>query len=654
MKAPYIRSIDGIRAFAVTVVILYHLFPAVAQNGFLGVDIFFVVSGFVITRSFWYWGPTGRVSFILEFYARRLKRLFPALAVCILISSVLITLSAVVDRAFFYTAAAAMAGAANLLLYYLQRDYFAIDSQLNPFQHTWSLGVEEQFYLVFPLLALVLGIVGGQGKGRSAATLRWLFGLGLASAFAFVAAARWDAMAAFYLPVFRLWELLAGAIAFLMSDRVPRLPSAVLHGCMAAILLVVLWPVLDSAFAVVLLVILTAAVLSQSEISTEAAANRMLASKGPSFIGRISYSLYLYHWPLYTLARLTLGHSGVVLLLVLVATFLLSVLSYRFVETPFRRGWSRLPDFGVIAAAAVVTVGLSLSVAYVVPALATERGRLVSSVFWSFEVPEVPAWPRVDCHGKRSVASYEKPLDHCLGDSSNGLSGDVFLVGDSHAAQLIPALPVLQREAGRDLHFLNTGSDEDFPRAFWATPAIPSDWILEHILRVADPGDLLVVTFHRGRLHESRVRHIPLTEEAELNEKSHNFIASMRPWLKRLEAQGVQVVFAGDTPQLAFLTAVETCWFQSQLFGANECAVTVRQDLHTRYRQNRVFETLAAEFPNVHFYDPTAYFFGDSGVFDPIAPDGRYRMIDDNHLTMEFAQSLSGDLRGFLVSQGLR
>lgn len=163
----YRPEIDGLRALAVVAVVINHLDARMLPSGYLGVDIFFVISGYVITASLAQRPVQGWRDFVVQFYGRRLRRLLPALLVFVLVSAVLICLFNPDPADALRTGLAALVGVSNLYLLRQATDYFAPDVALNPYTHTWSLGVEEQFYLLYPLLVWLSGLaLGKQGARR--------------------------------------------------------------------------------------------------------------------------------------------------------------------------------------------------------------------------------------------------------------------------------------------------------------------------------------------------------------------------------------------------------------------------------------------------------------------------------------------------------
>jgi peptidoglycan/LPS O-acetylase OafA/YrhL len=218
-RSEYLPWIDGLRAIAVLAVMLYHLRNEWLPGGFAGVDVFFVISGFVVSASVARWDRGGLGSFLMYFYARRIQRIAPALIACLLVTTVVSCLfipnawlSSAVDRTGLF----AFIGMSNLFLAFQNENYFAPSAEFNPYVHTWSLGVEEQFYLLFPLLFFAWT---RSSRGR-------VMSLAYCLAAALVASlvdAWWrstsNPAAAFYLITTRFWELAAGVLMFQLLHR---------------------------------------------------------------------------------------------------------------------------------------------------------------------------------------------------------------------------------------------------------------------------------------------------------------------------------------------------------------------------------------------------------------------------------------------------
>ncbi|ATF32021.1 acyltransferase [Burkholderia thailandensis] len=366
-KTAYLPYIDGLRAWAVLSVMLYHLDARWLPGGFSGVDIFFVISGFVVSASVADRGSMSFGQFLLFFYARRMRRILPALVAVLLatalISTLFIPASYLSDRNRT-TGLLAFFGLSNVILGAPGGDYFSPKAEFNPYTHTWSLGVEEQFYLLFPLLFRTW-LAGGKRRYVSTA----LFAAGLCASLAWSV---WTGPAkhaqAFYLIFGRFWELAAGVLLYQCVARFGRSPGkpaaraaaafgigaglwasaiAVLAGCVAS--KPALYPFPGAIVPVAGTLGLLGLLHGRARAGPIAA---VLEHRALRFVGRMSYSLYLWHWPVFVVFRWTAGlDSAGSKASALLMAFALASASYRFVETPLRRGAAarRAPRFAVLA-----------------------------------------------------------------------------------------------------------------------------------------------------------------------------------------------------------------------------------------------------------------------------------------------------------------
>jgi peptidoglycan/LPS O-acetylase OafA/YrhL len=429
-SSKYRPDVDGLRAVAILLVLHFHAFPAAMPGGFVGVDVFFVISGFLITGIIARELEQGRFS-LLTFYIRRVRRIFPAL---------LVVLAVVLVFGWLWMLPAAFAQlgidvfasagfAANIALL-LQSGYFDVESAKKPLLHLWSLGIEEQFYLAWPLL-LMLAVRLRLPIVAVAATL------GIASFILNVALIGSHPIATFYLPFTRAFELLLGAVLACSWDRVDQGHRASeIRGWLGASMIVAAAALLNSHSAfpgwwAILPVAGTALLISAPGAWV---CRVVLASPPMVWIGLISYPLYLWHWPLlvfgaaFKFTPLTLIERE----LALIASVLLSWATYRFIEKPIRFG-QPTPRKVAGLCAAMVLVGIV-------------GGAVVWGGGFDFRLPaEIRAMASVPTQAKRWRV-HECMLDlsvetNFAADCADRDSRPLVLVwGDSTAGALIPGL----------------------------------------------------------------------------------------------------------------------------------------------------------------------------------------------------------------------
>ncbi|OFC72443.1 acyltransferase family protein [Alteromonas confluentis] len=341
MKSAYIPAIDGLRALAVIAVMIFHLQGSFLPGGFTGVDIFFVISGYVVARSLAAREPGNFSSYIVAFYRRRILRIFPALITCLVLTSCIVIFfipQAWLSQSISNTALAAFFGVSNIALAMNTDTYFSPSVEFNPFVHTWSLGVEEQFYILFP----VLFYFWLQGKFRPAVVTVGLISLAISA---------WHSGSntnlAYYLLTSRFWELAAGAMLYQYhhgKDMAGSRGKANAFAVSGLILIAAGLMFADKAsFPLpwgLLPVLGTVALIHGIMVSGEAAIIKPFSLRTMTYIGKLSYSLYLWHWPVYTFFRWSTGLQTAYEMASAVAiTIVLGVLSYHFIE----RGIPKLP-----------------------------------------------------------------------------------------------------------------------------------------------------------------------------------------------------------------------------------------------------------------------------------------------------------------------
>ncbi|GAB3239403.1 acyltransferase family protein [Kineosporia babensis] len=632
-------DIQGLRALAVVLVVVYHAnLPLPA--GFAGVDVFFVISGFVITGQIERLRRTGRFGFG-SFYARRIRRLLPAMVVMLLAVLLLSFLfqspiGAQSDTAGTALAAVLLAGNFNLLS--TSGDYFAAGAVMNPLTHVWSLSVEEQFYLFFPLM-LALTWKLGRGGARSQ-----MIGLGLLTAGSF-ALSMWLSFGefrvhgypagdvAFYSSPTRAWEFGVGAmLAVWVSSRAARHYSAerivlpVVLGAAGLALLVYLnltvthetvWP----GSAAMIPVAATALLLLAGSIG-EGPIKRVLSSKPLVVTGDLSYSIYLWHWPLIVIATL-LWPSPWIAAAAAVVSLIPAYLSYRFVEQPLRHGSVRLPKVylgGAVSAGLVVVAALTLQVAgpWAVPNAAAYAGQRDELTFG-----------RENGCLVRNRPYEEADFDRCMTTVPNS-KGWVMLAGDSHAEALSTGLIDANRELGYSTLAL-TGASCPFMRDARPSREVSNcgslaSALLDRATKSDDPPSLVVIS------NWALARH----------DVDGKWPEQLKPALEELSDAGIPVLYVMDVPNYATQsmnrqTACSGGWLNFVCDKKQSAVLDYQAD------SRQAEWDVVSSVPGVSIYD-TWDRFCDGEVCSPLV-DGKLAYWDFNHLNRIGSVALTDELK---------
>ncbi|QKJ20357.1 acyltransferase family protein [Microbacterium hominis] len=530
-------DIQALRAVAVLLVVIYHLWPHRLPGGFVGVDVFFVISGFLITghllREL---EATGGVR-LASFWARRARRLIPASLLVLLATSiaVLVWVPAAYWRQFIGEVIASTFYVENWYLVAASTDYLAAENVPSPVQHFWSLSTEEQFYLLWPVMILGGAVLAKLLRRSSLAVVGWMLAVVVSAAFALsIALTAIDPSLAYFATPVRAWEFGAGGLLALLIQRRPlrgRIRTAGLAwlgwGAIALSAVVITGETPFPGAAAALPVAGTLAVLAADEPSARWAPSAALELAPVQRVGDWSYSIYLWHWPLIIIVPYALGAPSdwAVKILMLIATLLLAAGTYRWVESPLRRVKSgplsrpRTALLGTAAAMAVVAMvaGGGATAATTLRTSSTEAAGVViaagepcvgASAFKSEACEAAIAGRAVrpdvakvledtgdafDCYEYDKVADPET----CTFGSSDPEAIRIALVGDSHAAMLIPGLRTVARERGWQIStWVGNG-------CVWRAPGTEPDECdarraaVDAALR-EDPFDIILMTARRA------------------------------------------------------------------------------------------------------------------------------------------------------------
>lgn len=438
----YFPGIDGLRGIAVLAVLIFHLRPARLPGGFAGVDLFFVISGFVVTGSLARHTFTRLPELLAYFYARRMIRILPALLAMVvgtsLAAAYLLRLHGIVIAKAGVLPSLLGVGNVHLALY--TASYFTQEADFTPLLHTWTLGVEEQFYLIFPFLLYRRGPAAPGGGAHALRTVLVVSLLSFALC-ALLSLTPGGKRFAFYLMPSRLWELGAGVALWLTMQRwrpflarSGAVAGSLGAGCLAGLAATFLaapgaWFPFPAALLPVGAGMGLIALVCARPGSLLA---RGLAHPAPVSVGRISYSLYLWHWPVFVLFRWTVGLDGRASALWAVAlSFLLAAGSYLLLEQPLRRSAAvkRLRRRTVLAvgASSVAAAGVVSATFFAAqPRLASATA---SPAYWGYGPPPLHCAVR-----ERSERFHEgTKLTLTPGCPRRGPRRHLFVAGDSHA-----------------------------------------------------------------------------------------------------------------------------------------------------------------------------------------------------------------------------
>jgi peptidoglycan/LPS O-acetylase OafA/YrhL len=609
----YRADIDGLRAVAVLMVVIYHAFPHVLPGGFIGVDVFFIISGYLISTILFQGIDAGTFS-ITDFYSRRIRRIFPALSVVLIATGVFGWFSLRADE--FQQLGkhiAAGAGFVSNFVLWGESGYFDNAAETKPLLHLWSLGIEEQFYFFFPIFLW----------------LAWRRRLNLLIVTSVIAVLSFgwnlyqyntDTTALFYSPFTRFWELMIGsvlayvALSTKKASLLPTTATAVNLRSLAGVALLIVgvvtagrayafpgaWALFPTFGAALLISAGPSAFLNRHVLS-----NRFMVS-----VGLISYPLYLWHWPLLSYARIIEGRTPTasVRALCVVAAFVLAFITFRFIERPLRFH-VRQKSVAWLLASAVFLVGIA---GYGVYAKDGFEGRSVDlrEVKFDGDIGHVDFHAYVEnkffpCtpESVRDQAEKWEDIVRCS-QSRDDKPIDIVLLGDSHAEHLFIGIAESLPEKNVAFYIRNgmsVRSNPGFNAIFEAIDANPN---IKQVI-IASLWSL---------------RQIP--------------IADMIDTIRSLQVSGKKVFITDDTPDFSFDPAL--CKFKGEC-TENASSFMDRYNTYQEALGDVVDSAIGVELVRTSEYlcDSTVCKMGDNGKL-------YYR--DPNHLSIPGSQFIGAEM----------
>ncbi len=557
----YRSDIDGIRAIAVLLVVAFHAFPEVVHGGFIGVDIFFVISGFLISSIIFNNIDAGSFSFI-EFYSRRIRRIFPAL-ILVLFSCLVAGWFMLLPSEYLQLGQHVAWGAAFVANYRLWKDsgYFDNLAQTKPLLHLWSLGIEEQFYIAFPLL--ILGIWKISSKKLISKRLVIIILLLVASFLANVLRVENHSVEAFYLPFSRIWELLIGVIlAYISIYKKECIPSKKYGDLLSVsgILLIIIgtcsitkgtifpgyWALLPTFGAFFLI-----AAGENAWINRNILSNKLMVG-----IGLISFPLYLWHWPLLSFAYISYsGYPDIKLrLAILWISFLFAYVTYEYVEKNFRfRG--RKPQRTIILCLAIISL---LPFCWYVKKTNGFQNRF-------YDDKQIASITFNEKWGKDPICAKQFPKQEQCMQTFSDKPHDIVLIGDSHAAHFYDGINESIKGTAKNLLLIGAGGCLPFYGI--ETGKIGDiesckDRIQDGLdYAIKTPSVKTIVLSSRGAMYitghgfsdvEKEDRYLRLISDPENQDYGKIFELAMRDTFNRISKANKKIVFIVDVPELDF------------------------------------------------------------------------------------------------------
>lgn len=630
----YRPDIDGLRAVAVLLVLFFHTGMGFS-GGYIGVDVFFVISGFLITGLILKQQQAGNF-YLSNFWTRRIRRIIPAAfvmaAVTLVVGSVLLLPK---DLEQLAKSAIAQQGMVSNLFFWLNTGYFDGPAETKPLLHTWSLAVEEQFYLGFPFLLVLLN----RFWQRSAFFV--LLGLALISFGLSEWAVRHHPSATFFLLPTRMWELLLGALPLYCPEPV-RQRKAWREFCAwagFAGILIAGW-LFDSNTrfpgAAALIPCVGTALIIYANAFQQTSLGKMLSDRRLVFVGLLSYSLYLWHWPILAYLRYCLGQN--LTLGIRVAAIALSLLcaycSWKFIETPFRQGFRQVgirKTAWAAAACSMVLIGLSLGI-YLADGL---PGRLPERVH---QLTVGNAVPTQYHSTARQVQKDKLPGLGVKGPADRPVK--FFVWGDSHAMALAGVLDSLGHE--NDLRGIMASCSAEIPLLGVWTPARNSetiDWndsILEYVKTRRVSNVILVSRWsaYIQGLPDGR-RDLLIADRdsnrADRRQTGDVFRRGLERTLKQLIALDARVWIVKQVPLQE--SNPEPAVVRAALFG-QKVPQGISGEIHReRHRvANSIIDEVAKQYPEVRVLNPAEFCFDEYG-YSRIGSEEGIFYADDDHLS---------------------
>lgn len=600
----YRKDIDGLRFIAIFAVVINHLNNDLLPMGYLGVDVFFVISGFVISMSILNSKVQSFKSFLISFFNKRVKRILPGLVFYVIIIGFLTALVVPIPGSSLKTGMFSMIGLSNIFLYNQSIDYFANSANLNTFTNTWSLAVEEQFYLIYPILIWVFLLHKKQKKSKLP-FLIFMIIASLISFLIFIYNYKSNTNFAYYLLPSRFWEIGLGCISYLfLSLKNSNLRNNLISSISIIFIIACIFFQFNNPVLSTFLIVTSTCTFIIFNIKSSAIDN-ILSINLFAYFGQRSYSIYLWHWGVISLFKWSFGLSKYTTPIAIVLFLIFSLISFEFIESPLRKiQWFSNKSLNIVLGFIISFIGCISLFSF----------RMIVRY-----IDQFPVFYKNNIVSRKSVAAVigcmgDELPQKCLTRKSN--NSHAFLLGDSHLVSLVPSVG----EALKDLNYgYSFWGGVEHIRYIFNSNCIGKDCYkdISKIKKILiknglTSNDIIVYTLSRNRIF------FDLSKSNEFNSKYDFFDGYSRKEYANREKLLILEKAIDDLVKFAKkynakfvlidslpVTCKKDSWIRSvSRFSKTNCEVSSKISKEDRSPLSAIFKKILLNNKNVFYIDP--------------------------------------------------
>jgi len=621
----YKLEIEGLRGISILSVFTYHLNESFMPSGFLGVDIFFIISGYLITNSLEKYKKVSLTDYLKNFYEKRIMRIYPSLIIYILFISILIIFFIPSPKLILTSGISSIFGISNIFFYLRSTDYFSESALFNPFTNTWSLGLEMQFYFIFPFVIWFSGfrrrgIIENKKLGLITILIT-IFSLTY-----FIYLNKFNPSAAYFLPFSRLWELTFGSLIYQNKNNFNSVKNFTTLPSLICIFLTFFLPQSFTSIKTILLVLLTSQVIFC--IQENSFSYKILTNKILLHFGKLSYSIYLWHWGIFTLFRWTLGFKWFILPFQFFIIYIFSFLNYKYIENKYN---SKKFNRNIFNAAFILIIPITMLNFYPLNNL---RQKLYSGKNINIKLEKIPL-----------------TKDRLIIKKSSKLSKTLYAIGDSHIYHLYPLFKELSKKYDFSLYLHNWGEGIKGLKVKTYDPLYLSKNRYKKIL-------LDVFDYHNDKYRPDDIIILSINTlnkygQVRLNNKEKEVFELI---IKRANNKELNVILINQTP-IFDVSKYELClpeWFRPEFSIRKNCLSAERATLQKKvYETNNFFNDKADQNNNVYLFDAFSILCPKEKSSCNVTKDKKFIFADRSHLTTFGASLLSDEFSKFLKNNKL-